>query len=538
MGDSRQQETGCSNCGRPVPEGHGQCPACGTSVGWIESTRVTTVPVAGESDTQQRPAVVMVLEGKWELQDLIGKGGMGSVYRANDIQLRRTVAIKLLSVSLSSDPEFTTRFEREAHMMAKLEHANLMPIYAIGQHQGSPFIVMKYLEGQTLDMHAGGKPLPIEDVVSILRQLCAGLGFIHTRGVIHRDIKPANIFISPEGHVTILDLGLVRPQQQEGQGITRLGFVVGTPGYMAPEQATGARDLDHRADLYPLGVILFELVTGQRPFRADSDLELLMAQRDQVAPDVSALNPYIAPAVAAVVQKAMARMKDDRYGSAAELLKAFEKASRQVVSPSALRAELEKGSGPLSSSSAIGLGAKSAATIVRQATGPARKSRTVLSVALGAAVLLASLLLFVVSRPKADPPPMPGTSKVLPPSAAIPLAPVLVERPSLPTESPRPAAKEPVTPKVSLPPPRRAAAAAKGPMADGTLNIAVTLKGIRSWANVDLNGQRLADQAPTQLSLQPGNYKLSASQPGAAAIERKITIVSGKTQVVQLELKP
>ncbi len=154
---------------------------------------------------------------------------MGAVWKARDLALDRPVAVKLLSEHLGASPEFVARFEREARMMAKLEHPNLVPIYAVGRHESAPFIVMKFLEGQTLAglMRQRDGRLARDEVLAIMRQMCAGLAFIHGKGAIHRDLKPANIFVAPDGHVTILDLGVARTQS--GQGMTRTGMLVGTP---------------------------------------------------------------------------------------------------------------------------------------------------------------------------------------------------------------------------------------------------------------------------------------------------------------------
>ncbi len=308
----------CVRCRQPVDENRKFCGKCGA-------------PTASHGKAGDEPTIVPVrvndvLEGKWRLERKLGEGGMGTVYLAHDRQLDRKVAIKILASSLTGDAELVTRFEREARLTASLEHPHIVPVYAVGEVEGRPFIVMKKLEGRTLAAYLReGGPLPGDELMALMRQLCSGLDFIHARGFIHRDIKSGNIFIGHDGLATILDFGILRTSQN-AEALTRTGMVMGTPQYMSPEQALGAREIDHRADLYALAVLLFECLTGTLPFEAESELSLIQMQAHAAAPDVRERAPWVPAAVAEVVKRALAKRPEDRYASAGDLLAALEEA--------------------------------------------------------------------------------------------------------------------------------------------------------------------------------------------------------------------
>ncbi len=266
----------------------------------------------------------VVLEGKWRVQKKLGEGGMGTVYLAHDLALDRPVAIKMLAPALSRHEEVVSRFEREARLLAKLEHPNLVPIYSVGRRGTVPFIVMKYLEGQTLtELIRTRGHLQARELVPVLKQICAGLGLIHARGFVHRDVKPGNVFVGPDGHVTILDLGVAHDPDQQ---LTRKGLLIGTPQYMAPEQVTGTGKADSRSDLYALAAVIYELLTGEPLFSSMSEYELLRAHQDRPAPNAHAVQPEVPQAVAAVLHRALSKSPDERYQTAVELGAAFEQA--------------------------------------------------------------------------------------------------------------------------------------------------------------------------------------------------------------------
>jgi serine/threonine-protein kinase len=274
-----------------------------------------------------------VLANRYVLKQKIGEGGMGTVYVAHDKELDREVAVKLLASTLVHDAEVVERFEREARMTAKLDHPHIVPVYDVGRHGGRPYIVMKKLEGQTLAAllrKKGG--MTQEETLALFRQLASGLDFIHGQGFIHRDIKAGNIFVGSAGQATILDFGILRAARG-GEALTRTGMVMGTPHYMAPEQAMGQRNVDHRVDLYALAVVLFECLTGTLPFDADSELRLIQMQAHTPPPELIERAPWVAAPVAEVVKRALAKRPEDRFSSASELVAALQAAYRPTQGP-------------------------------------------------------------------------------------------------------------------------------------------------------------------------------------------------------------
>ncbi|HEY3447076.1 MAG TPA: protein kinase [Myxococcales bacterium] len=316
----------CRNCGQTLDEASRFCKFCGGSV---------------PPDPDEAAAPIKLgdlLENKWRIEKKIGQGGMGSVYFAQDLSLDRRVAIKILAPDLCNDHEFVARFEREAKGTANLEHPNVVLVYAVGQHFGRPFIVMKHLEGQSLARHLkqAKTGLPREQVVPVFAQLLAGLGFIHSKGYVHRDIKSGNIFLGPDGKTTILDFGILKDAKST-QGLTRVGVVMGTPHYLAPEQALG-KTIDHRADLYAVGVLLYECLTGKPPFEADNARRIIEMHLRKAAPDPCDLVPDLPPAVGDVVRQALAKKPEERFQSADE----FAQALKEAFAPPQTTAVLEQ----------------------------------------------------------------------------------------------------------------------------------------------------------------------------------------------------
>jgi len=264
--------------------------------------------------------------GQYKIVEMIGQGGMATVYKSYQASLNRYVAIKVLPAQLSMDTDFVERFRREALAAAQLRHPNIITIYDVASQQDLYFIVMELLEGRTLDqILREGQPIPLPRVVSIISQVASALDYAHSQGIIHRDVKPSNISVdeSHDDRVTLMDFGLVKSRQDAA--LTMTGMIMGTPRYMAPEQAAAA-DVDQRVDIYSLGIVLFELLTGQAPFKGETPWEILREHAEQAPPSVSHLNPSLPKALDAVVLKAMAKKPAERYPSAGELTAAFEAA--------------------------------------------------------------------------------------------------------------------------------------------------------------------------------------------------------------------
>src|ERR1700722_4672530 len=266
----------------------------------------------------------------YKVLSLLGKGGMGEVFLAEDMRLHRKVALKVLLPEVADDKEKLARFVQEARAASALSHPNAAHIYEIGEANGRHFLAMEFIEGQTLEKKLSGEPLPMTEIVAIGAQVADALDAAHTRGIVHRDIKPANLMIDPRGHVKVLDFGLAKilpvagteipsSSQLATQFLTSGGVVLGTVSYMSPEQALG-RDIDHRTDLFSLGVVLYQMASGKLPFAGASAQETL-ARILQSPPDaLGRLNYEVPEAFERIVRKCLEKDRERRYQSAKELL--------------------------------------------------------------------------------------------------------------------------------------------------------------------------------------------------------------------------
>lgn len=284
------------------------------------------------------PLVGAVLGGTYRIEERLGAGGMGTVYAATHLRTGRPVAVKVLSPEAAARRGAMERFRREAEAVGKLGHANIVAIHDFDQEGSRAWLVMDRLEGEELAARlARVGPLSLEDARSIFEQIAAGLGAAHARGLLHRDLKPANVFLArtpgaPERAV-ILDFGLAKSLEEDGaERLTADGVVVGTPQYLAPEQATGA-PLDRRADLYALATILYEMLAGVTPFSAPTLPALLLKVATEPPPPLTRYRPDLPPAVAQVLDRALAKSPDERFGDAASFVAAVRAASGTELPP-------------------------------------------------------------------------------------------------------------------------------------------------------------------------------------------------------------
>ncbi len=266
--------------------------------------------------------------GAYDILEEIGHGGMATVYRAYQRTVDRDVAIKIILKDLAAEVGAVQRFQREARLIARLEHPHILPVYDFDGANEPPYIVMRFLEGGTLKEVLAHGLLPIEEVAYLMRQVCSALDYAHRQGSVHRDIKPSNILVDREGNAFISDFGLAHIMESDAETaqITRSGLIVGTPDYMSPEQALGIDDVDPRADLYALGVTLFQMLTGELPFTASSSIGLLLMHTQEPIPSARAIRSDLSPAIEDVIQCAMAKRREDRYKNAAEMSLAISEA--------------------------------------------------------------------------------------------------------------------------------------------------------------------------------------------------------------------
>ena len=261
--------------------------------------------------------------GQYQIVAPLGEGGMAAVYKAYQPAMERYVAVKVLPRHMSSSAEFTARFRREARMLAQLQHPHILPVFDYGEADGFPYIVMPYIVSGTLADILRNKRLSLPEVRRILIQMGDALSYAHTRGMIHRDIKPSNVLIDERGNCLLTDFGLAR-MAEASTNITTSGAIMGTPAYMSPEQGAGG-NIDHRSDIYSLGIVLYEMVTGRVPYTAETPVAVVFKHIQDPLPSIHKFNPDLPDSVELILRKALAKSPEDRYQTAEDLVQAIQK---------------------------------------------------------------------------------------------------------------------------------------------------------------------------------------------------------------------
>ena len=269
---------------------------------------------------------------RYEVIGELGRGGMATVYRAHDPRFQREVAIKVLPREFLHDPTFKARFEREAHTIAALEHPAIVPVYDFGEQNGQPYLVMRYMPGGSLSDRLKGGALTLRETAMILGRLASSLTRAHEAGVIHRDLKPQNILFDQYDNAFLSDFGSVQVAQS-GTALTGDG-IIGTPAYMSPEQAKGDQDLDGRSDIYALGAILFEMLTGKQPYDADTPMGVAVKHITEPVPRILEVKADLPPALEMMISRAMAKDPKDRYATPLTLSEAFDAVANPTVESS------------------------------------------------------------------------------------------------------------------------------------------------------------------------------------------------------------
>jgi serine/threonine-protein kinase len=303
-----------------------------------------------------------VFDGRYRIVRKLGAGGMADVYLAEDQELGRPVAIKILNDRHAADDQFIERFRREAKNAAGLSHPNIVSIYDRGTAEGTYYIAMEYLDGRSLkEMIVGRGPAPVKTAIDYARQILAAVGFAHRNGIVHRDIKPHNVLVSPEGRLKVTDFGIARSGASQ---MTEVGSIIGTAQYLSPEQARGS-PVDQTSDLYSVGVVLYEMLTGQVPFMGDTPLEIAMKHLSAVPTPPSELRPEVPHDLDLVVLRALAKNPDERYQTADE----FDRDLAQVAEGLPVSAETSDAATAVLSGSGI-LAAAPTAVVTRPVPPP------------------------------------------------------------------------------------------------------------------------------------------------------------------------
>ncbi len=276
--------------------------------------------------------------GPYQIVAPLGEGGMAAVFRAYQPGMERYVALKVLPRHFADDPEFSARFQREARILAQLQHAHILPVFDYGQVEGYSYIVMPFVPSGTLTDALQGQPLPLPRIRQVVSQVGDALSYAHGRGLVHRDVKPSNVLIDERGNCLLTDFGLAR-MVEASVNLTATGTIMGTPAYMSPEQGAGGK-IDSRSDIYSLGIILYEMATGRVPYKAETPVAVVFKHVSGPLPPPRSVNPDLPEAVERVILKALARNPDDRYQTAEDLVAALNRATSEAPTAVARKPKL------------------------------------------------------------------------------------------------------------------------------------------------------------------------------------------------------
>ncbi len=386
--------------------------------------------------------------GPYRIIEQLGQGGMATVYKAYHAALDRYVALKVLHPDLSDDPTFAARFQREARLVAKLEHPHIVPVHDFAVHEKHSYLVMKFIEGETLKARLARGPLRSEEINQIVESVGSALSYAHEQGILHRDVKPSNVLLAANGKTYLADFGLARIAQA-GESTLSSDAIIGTPQYISPEQAIGKRDLDEGTDIYSFGVMLYEMVVGQVPFSADTPFAIIHDHIYSPLPLPRLVNPAVPVDVERVLLKALAKERVDRYGTVREMVAAFKSAWEAAGVPmqgTAVKLSRKSLSGPASAISEKSTPVEKAPTNGTPGAPPAQRSKTkrspwsLISIAVGVLFLFCCVLALLASLPGALNRFLSGATE----SPAVQINPT----PTLPTQA------DPTTTATTAPPNR------------------------------------------------------------------------------------
>ncbi len=299
----------CPQCETQFPEDFRFCPTCGTDT----SGEGADAPTELLPDATLLRALRRAVGGHYEIHELLGRGGMGAVFKATDLKLERLVAIKVLPSEYATNKHVRERFLREARSAAKLDHPNIVPIYAVEDEKELYYFVMRFVEGKPLDEILANQSLPWQEVQRILYEACEGLAHAHRRGIVHRDVKPANIMLDEDGRALLADFGISKAQGNT-TSFTATGAVVGTPAYLSPEQAKG-EEVDGRSDQYSLGLVGYRMLAGKPAFDSDTVHTLIYQHIFADPPPLAERTPSTPQFLVAAIDRALKKNPDDRFST-------------------------------------------------------------------------------------------------------------------------------------------------------------------------------------------------------------------------------
>jgi len=353
--------------------------------------------------------------GQYRIIEQLGQGGMATVFKAYHPALDRYVALKVMHPAFMQDPQFLRRFEREAKVVARLDHPNIVPVYDFADHLNQPFLVMKFVEGETLKAALDRAWPGIDRILEIVRAIGNALSYAHDQGVLHRDIKPSNILLTESGGVFLTDFGLAR-MAEAGQSTLSGDQLLGTPHYISPEQARGEQNLDAGTDIYSLGIVLYQLCLGRVPFNSDTPFSIIHDHIYTPLPLPRSINAKIPEDLEEVLLKALAKDRQDRFKNVAETVQAFERAA-QGISPWGPAESLAVTPAPAPAPVPTPAAAQPAVTAAAAGTKPARRTRRWVWVAGGLLMTTLCLASFLIAMGGA----LDEPAAAAPPSAVQPI---------------------------------------------------------------------------------------------------------------------
>ena len=545
----------CSGCGAPNADDALACSECGLPV--------QPQPVLGPG---------FLLAARYQIVRVLGRGGMGTVYEARDRLLDETVAIKALRPEAAASAEIAQRFRAEIKHARAVSHKNVCRIHEYGEDRGIRYISMAYVDGIDLKRVLRQRgPLPPADAFDAVIPVAHALQAIHDEGIVHRDLKTPNIMIDARGVVRVMDFGIAKQEQADGLSMTVTGQILGTPEYMSPEQIH-AQNLDNRSDLYSLGVVVFEVFTGATPFRAETQLAIVLKHLNEPPPLEGPQAALLPPALVPVLRKALAKKREERYANASEMAQALEAA--RVATPSATERVARTLAAPTAAgatmASTLAAGDHDATAPPRVTAAPARpgrRDRAGIAAGLAGLCVVAAVVAWLALRPAPTPPLVstdgsppvapPGTTAVPAPATAAPSAAATavpatpIPATPEPAQQARPGARRTDPPAVETPPPpRRTEAEPARPSTEAAALEArverLLAEGEAAFVAQDLD--TAIGRYEAALALDPRNavarmsraaaVSAKASRAAAPPPAAKAGFVSGRTVAESAETRP
>jgi len=527
----------CPHCGITSDDDATVCARCGSVLG------VTAATLRGEL------APGLVVHGRYAIQKQLGRGGMGVVYKAHDRGLDEIVAIKILRPEFSAEPEMAERFKSEIKLARKVRHRNVCSIHDFGEDGGLFYFTMEFIDGVDLKrLIKQSGALPTDEAYALTIQIAEGLRAVHEVGIIHRDMKTANVMRDAHGAARLMDFGVAK-RPGEGQTLTAVGQIVGTPEYMSPEQAQGKK-VDHRTDLYALGIVIYEIFTGNVPFKGDTPISTILKQINDPLVFDAAATKRILPGLRPVLERALAKDPADRFGSTAELVEAVRRSRspslRQervptvaLEAPTVVRA---KGQQPAQPSRGFLLpvgGVVAAAVVGMLAFHFLKPDETAVTSSTTTELVRGGLPVTTSSpRPPDTVPPTSVPPSTTPLSTAAPTTvPPKAAPTSVLTSSARTTSSIPIT--FTIPDAAKSGTApATSSFVTSSTSIAALSTvaaagflqvGVVPWAEVTLDGRVLGTTPIDAFALPPGRHRVRLRHPSYEVLEREILIRSGET---------